>query len=135
MEEIRAQSMAEYLRGAGPLSATWALKHMLSGLYRFAIARVTSVPRPLAATDAGRRELCPVHDAHWGGMILPTRRHVVCFGASVAPIASTTLPTRRNRHACTIYSTRQRFVAFWHVTAPKRMFSTFCHSSRPTWAC
>ncbi|RXH31890.1 hypothetical protein XH99_10405 [Bradyrhizobium nanningense] len=39
MDEIRPQNVAEFLRGAGPLSATWALKHsVLSGLYRFAIA-------------------------------------------------------------------------------------------------
>jgi integrase/recombinase XerD len=40
MDEIRPQQVADFLRGSGPLSATWVLKHrVLSGLYRFAISR------------------------------------------------------------------------------------------------
>jgi integrase/recombinase XerD len=49
MDEIQAQRVADFLRGAGPLSATWALKHrVLSGLYRFAIARgyISASPLP-----------------------------------------------------------------------------------------
>jgi integrase len=54
MHDIRAQNLAEFLRGAGPLSATRAFNHsVLSGLYRLAIARgyvsasslPTSVPK------------------------------------------------------------------------------------------
>ncbi len=40
IDEVRPQAVADFLRGAGPLSATWALKYrVLSGLYRFAIGR------------------------------------------------------------------------------------------------
>jgi integrase len=51
IEDIRPQRVADFLRGAGPLSATWALKHkVLSGLYRFAITRgyVSASPLPTA---------------------------------------------------------------------------------------
>lgn len=50
MDEIRPQRVTGFLLGAGPLSATWALKYrVLSGLYRFAIARgyVSASPLPM----------------------------------------------------------------------------------------
>jgi integrase/recombinase XerD len=49
IEEVAAANVAAFLRGSGPLSATWALKYrVLSGFYRFAISRghVDSSPLP-----------------------------------------------------------------------------------------
>lgn len=51
IDEVRPQAVADFLRGAGPLSATWALKYrVLSGLYRFAISRghVGDSPLPVS---------------------------------------------------------------------------------------
>jgi integrase/recombinase XerD len=40
VEEVAATNVAAFLRGSGPLSATWTLKYrVLSGFYRFAISR------------------------------------------------------------------------------------------------
>jgi integrase/recombinase XerD len=40
IEEVAAANVAAFLRGSGPLSATWTLKYrVLSGFYRFAISR------------------------------------------------------------------------------------------------
>src|ERR1700730_12754250 len=48
MDEIRPQKVMDFLRGSGPLSATWTLKHrVLSGLYRFAISRGHTSRSPL----------------------------------------------------------------------------------------
>jgi integrase/recombinase XerD len=49
IQEVEAANVAAFLRGSGPLSATWALKYrVLSGFYRFAISRghVDSSPLP-----------------------------------------------------------------------------------------
>jgi integrase len=48
IEAVRPQQVLDFLRGSGPLSATWALKHrVLSGLYRFAISRGHAKYAPL----------------------------------------------------------------------------------------
>lgn len=50
MAQIRPDAVAMFLRGRGPLSATWTVKYRaLSGLYRFAISRhhVDSSPLPV----------------------------------------------------------------------------------------
>ena len=48
IDKVRAQKVSEFLRGTGPLSATWALKYrVLSGLYRFAISRGFANGSPL----------------------------------------------------------------------------------------
>jgi len=48
IDEIRPQQVLDFLRGSGPLTATWALKHrVLSGLYRFAISRGHANDSPL----------------------------------------------------------------------------------------
>jgi len=40
IEEVAAANVAAFLRGSGPLSATWTLRYkVLSGFYRFAISR------------------------------------------------------------------------------------------------
>jgi integrase/recombinase XerD len=49
IEEVAAANVAAFLRGSGPLTATWTLKYrVLSGFYRFAISRghVDSSPLP-----------------------------------------------------------------------------------------
>ena len=49
VHEVQAGDVAAFLRGSGPLSATWTLKfRVLSGFYRFAISRhhVDSSPLP-----------------------------------------------------------------------------------------
>jgi site-specific recombinase XerD len=49
IDEVEAADVATFLRGSGPLSATWTLKYrVLSGFYRFAITRgyVGSSPLP-----------------------------------------------------------------------------------------
>ena len=44
IDEVEAADVATFLRGSGPLSATWTLKYrVLSGFYRFAITEVMSV--------------------------------------------------------------------------------------------
>src|SRR5207302_11375954 len=48
IDEIGPQQMVDFLRGSGPLSATWVLKHrFLSGLYRFATSRGHANHSPL----------------------------------------------------------------------------------------
>jgi hypothetical protein len=40
IQEVAAANIAAFLRGSGPLSATWTLRYrVLSGFYRFAISR------------------------------------------------------------------------------------------------
>jgi hypothetical protein len=40
IQEVEAADLATFLRGSGPLSATWTLKYrVLTGFYRFAITR------------------------------------------------------------------------------------------------
>ncbi len=49
IQEVEAADLATFLRGSGPLSATWTLKYrVLTGFYRFAITRgyVDSSPLP-----------------------------------------------------------------------------------------
>jgi integrase/recombinase XerD len=49
IDEVKPEAVTIFLRGVGPLSATWVLKSsVLSGLYRFAIGRgyVNSSPLP-----------------------------------------------------------------------------------------
>jgi len=49
IEDVQAQQVSDFLRGSGPLSATYRVKYrLLSGLYRFAISRghVNSSPLP-----------------------------------------------------------------------------------------
>jgi site-specific recombinase XerD len=49
IEQVAAANVAAFLRGSGPLSATWTLRYrVLSGFYRFAISRghVNSSPLP-----------------------------------------------------------------------------------------
>lgn len=51
IQEVEAENVAAFLRGSGPLSATWGLKYrVLSGFYRFAISRghVDCLPLPLS---------------------------------------------------------------------------------------
>ena len=49
IQEVAAANVAAFLRGSGPLSATWTLRYrVLSGFYRFAISRghVDTCPLP-----------------------------------------------------------------------------------------
>jgi integrase/recombinase XerD len=51
INEVSPQKVSEFLRGSGPLSATWALKYrVLSGLYRSAISRGLANRSPLPTT-------------------------------------------------------------------------------------
>lgn len=51
IDDITQEAVAEFLRGDGPLSATWMLKYkVLAGLYKFAISRGYVVHSPLPTT-------------------------------------------------------------------------------------
>jgi integrase/recombinase XerD len=48
IDKVQASAVADFLRGTGALSATWALKYrVLSGLYKFAISRGHADGSPL----------------------------------------------------------------------------------------
>ncbi len=48
IDEVRPDAVADFLRGTGPLSATWALKYIvLSGFYKFALSRGYADASPL----------------------------------------------------------------------------------------
>jgi integrase len=48
IDQVRPDAVANFLRGSGPLSATWALKYrVLSGFYKFALCRGFAHVSPL----------------------------------------------------------------------------------------
>src|SRR5258708_14276565 len=59
IQEVEAADLATFLRGSGPLSATWTLKYrLLTGFYRFAITRAYADTSPLPTSPP---TLAPQH--------------------------------------------------------------------------